>query len=178
MRHQTLIGGFAVAGLFMLYGCGPTGFENARVNIQYEERAVCSCFTEDQQSNQCAGDGFFVIYKLESINNADTQAQSFSFDPSNLLTNLADKDDTVGQPLSNYNSLSSVTAPPHAILPLYLRYALHTSSTDANVLHDLFYKGFVSRNITMSRFPPPSGKSIVRKDVCTPADLPPDGAGN
>lgn len=182
LNHLVRLGLGGAAVLAAGVGCGPTGYENARVDIQYEERLVCGCFTEggSPETVQCAANdayprGAFIVYKIESVNNVDTQAKPFTFDPSNLIVNLSTADETPGQPIRNYNTAVPVTVAPKTIQPIFRRWILRVDDAgDPNQAHPLNYKNFLARNVAMVRFQP---VAKVVKQVCRPEDMPPDGPG-
>ncbi|HEY7214811.1 MAG TPA: hypothetical protein VIC28_09285, partial [Thermoanaerobaculia bacterium] len=81
------------------------------VVIEYEESAVFSEFNAPPAPggsvpiHTLAGSGLFVAYRILSIQNTDTGAKDFSFDPNKLYVGTTPPDKMAGGVLSPYSTV-------------------------------------------------------------------------
>ena len=104
--------------LAVFFGCSSAN-QAAGVDVDYKQVANFHEFVSgsDSSGSYVAGDDMFVMYKVVSIKNSGSMAQSFTFDPSKVAT-VTDKTSNVNAPATNLvlgtQYVSTVTVAPGA----------------------------------------------------------------
>lgn len=71
-----------------LVACGPGGTPSHNVvTLNYTQLGACNGYQSGNDVTSVGPNAAYVVFRLVSVQNTDSQAQSFTFDPSHLFVN-------------------------------------------------------------------------------------------